>query len=780
MKTSAPGSFGACLKELRETAGFTQEELAAIAGLSVHAISALERSERRRPHVDTVRALAAALNLSESARDVLMKVARASIDHAAADELSGVSFPLALTSLIGREADTKTLRRWLDDPAARLITLVGPGGVGKTRLALEVGRMVTESGPSRAVLIELAGIRDPVSVPLAVAQGMGLSDSAALDLPRHVRAACHDEHPFLLILDNCEQVLGAAPLVANLVAGIPMLRVLATSRAPLRVRGERQYDVAPLAYHADAEAMTPADLALQPPVRLFIERVRDVHPTFRLTTANAQSVAAICRRLDGLPLALELAAPWMKSLTAEDLLQRLNHDGLLSGPGARDLPERQQTITTTVSWSYQLLDEAERRAFRRFGALPGRFGAEAAEAVLGGTRDSTDATTLAAIAGLIDKSLLSRADVSTAARPVYQMLETVRAFAGHALDASNERDDAVEGLVGYCGREAARAERGLVGLEQVDWLERVRENLDNYRCVLAWLLAHGRPSDAAEVAWQLMFYWLIRGRTGEGLRWYEQALALPGLQPSAESRALVGAAVMAFTRGDIASARACSLRGLTVAQAAGETAIAVHAGHLLGHIEQASGNRDAACDLFRRSAEQFTTIGLPWAAGNAFMGLASASLAGGHIDQAERWLDQATSVLRDAGPWFLNLPLYLRAIIAVQRGAADTAIALVHESLVCSRDLKDRFAFVYALIPLAAAASMKGDAAWVARILGTRDSVTERAGATVSDASLRVLRDRAEQHARERLGPVRWARAYAAGRTASIDLLLNDIEHVTA
>ena len=246
MKPGAPGSFGAQLKALREAAGFTQEELATIAGLSVHAVSALERGERRRPHVETVRALSAALDLTGATRDALLGSARAPAHDAAVDELSDVSLPLALTALLGRDADVQTLRHWLADPAARLITLTGPGGVGKTRLALELARAIAAEGATRVVFVPLAAIRNPAFVASAIAEALGLSDVTALDLPRRARAACGDQ-PTLLVLDNFEQVLDAAPLVADLLTSVASLRVLVTSRAPLRVRGEREYAVGPLA-----------------------------------------------------------------------------------------------------------------------------------------------------------------------------------------------------------------------------------------------------------------------------------------------------------------------------------------------------------------------------------------------------------------------------------------------------------------------------------------------------------------------------------------------------
>ena len=359
MKGAAGESFGGQLKALREAAGFTQDELATIAGLSVHAVSALERGERRRPHVEKVRALSAALDLNGAARDGLLASARAPAREATVDELSTAPLPLSPTALLGRDADVQTLRHWLTDPTARVITLIGPGGVGKTRLALEIARSISDEGNTRVLFVSLAAIRDSEFVGPAIAEALALSDVAPGDLPRRASIACGD-HPTLMVLDNCEHVLDAAPLVAAVVRSATSLRLLATSRAPLRVRGEREYAVGPLAMGADSTGMSPADLIRSPAVRLFVERARDVQPAFRLTSANGSTVSAICRRLDALPLAIELAAPWIKVLTAEDLLHRLEHDVLPSAVGPRDLPHRQQTMNATVAWSYLLLAPASR------------------------------------------------------------------------------------------------------------------------------------------------------------------------------------------------------------------------------------------------------------------------------------------------------------------------------------------------------------------------------------------------------------------------------------
>ena len=779
MTLGAPRSFGAHLRALREAAGYTQEELATIAGLSVHAVSALERGERRRPHVETVRALSAALDLTGPVRDAFVGSARAPSITTAVDELSGVPLPLALTPLLGRDADVATLREWLADAALRLITVTGPGGVGKTRLALEVAHAIAADGVSRVLFVPLAATRTPAFVAPAIAETLGLSNVTAVDLPKRARVACVDRR-ILLVLDNFEHVIEAAPLVAELLTAVASLKLLITSRALLHVRGEREYAIGPLTLKPDAERMAPADLARMPAVRLFVARVRDVQPGFRLTSANGPTVTAICRRLDALPLALELAAPWMKVLTPEDVLRRLERDLLFSTVGPRDLPERQQTMNATVAWSYQLLDAGEQRAFRRFGVLPGLFPIDAAAAVLAGRDDvPTDGEALRATAGLIDKSLLLRAEASVVATcPVYQMLETVRAYAAVQLAAAGERDDAMEGLVRYCTREAALAASGLVGPAQAEWLNRVREDLESYRGALTWLIERGRSREAADIAWALMFFWLIRGHAVEGLGWYEQVLNLPSIPPASESRALVGAAIMWYAQGDQSRAHAGATRALALADAAGDGEMIAQAEHLLGYVEYALGNMKASGDRFGHSIDRFRTLAIPWGIGYSLSGMAAVVLATGDARHAERLLEEAASVLRDSGPWFLSLGRYMRAVLAFRLGDFDQAIALVRDSLTHIRELHDTFAFVYSVVPLAASVARRGDDALAARILGARDSVVERTGLTLVDPSVHDLREEAEREARAHLGSERWSLAYAAGRTTSIDALLDDIDGV--
>ena len=359
------------------------------------------------------------------------------------------------------------------------------------------------------------------------------------------------------------------------------------------------------------------------------------------------------------------------------------------------------------------------------------------------------------------------------------MLDTVRAFAASELSAG-ERDDALAGLARYCLAEATLAAQGLLGPTQVDWLNRVRENLESYRGALPWLIERGRAGDASSIASILSVFWAVRGCAAEGLWWFEQILSLPAIPPADEARALHGAALMLYTLGELERARAALERAHALALRVGDRVGVAQADNLLGHVEHAVGNFDAAHDRFTRSVAAFRAVGAPWGVGNGLTGMAAAALATGDTGRAERLIEEAMAALRSSGPLFLSLTLYVRAILAVRRGDAIGAIVVVRESLAHIRELQDTFAFVYALVPLAAAAVLRGDDEWAAQILGTRASVTERTGATVVDRSAHEFGDRPERDVRARLGPDRWSRAYAAGRGTSIDALLETIDAVVA
>jgi tetratricopeptide (TPR) repeat protein len=387
---------------------------------------------------------------------------------------------------------------------------------------------------------------------------------------------------------------------------------------------------------------------------------------------------------------------------------------------------------------------------------------------------------LGAVAGLIDRSLVLRADTSIAARPLYQMLETVRAYAALELGAAGERDEVMEAVARYCLREASLAVEGMAGPAQIEWLDRVHDELDCYRGALAWLIERARAAEASAIASGLMAFWLMRGHLSEGLQWYQQTLQLPSLSPADESRALLGAAVMSYSRKELERAEALATRAVAVARRADDHAVVLIADNLLGHVDHAVGRLESARDRFTRTIEMFRQLAISWGTGNALGGMAGVVLTTGDVDRAERLLVEATAALQHTGPWFLTPVMNLRAIAAVRRGSPDEAIALVRENLTRIRELQDAFAFVYALVALAAAAALKGDDMWAARILGAGDAVTDRTGAAVVDTSVQEIREQTAQLVRARLGLERGGRANAAGRVTSIDSLIKDIDAVLA
>jgi len=356
------------------------------------------------------------------------------------------------------------------------------------------------------------------------------------------------------------------------------------------------------------------------------------------------------------------------------------------------------------------------------------------------------------------------------------MLETVRAYAANELAATGERDEALEGLVRYCTAEAAIAADGLVGPAQVEWLDRVREDLDSYRAALTWLIEHERGPEASAIVWPLLFFWLIRGHAGEGLRWYEAILTLPSLPRVDEVKARLGAAAMLHTTGSLDEARAHLTRAFELARDPDDRDVMPQAAWMFGHVEYAAGHLPSARRWFTRSRDGFLTIASSWGVGSALSGLAWVAVASGDRDEAARLVSEARSALRPAGPWFLALGLYVLVVLTLQQGNADEVIALLRQSLVRVRESQDSFGVVYGLVPLAAAAARKGDYAWVARILGARDAITERAGCSLVDPLMRDVGKRTERDARSHLGAQRWARAYDVGRKSSIDAMLKDID----
>ena len=486
-------TFAMLLKRYREAAGFTQEDLARRAGLSVNAVSQLERGLRRRPYPHTVRALADALGLDEEGRAALSSSVpgRAKGEAASsAGDAEAIARPSALpnpaTPLVGREREVAEVAGLLGRSDVRLLTLTGVGGVGKTRLAAEAARWTEHAFPDGSFLIGLAPLSDTTLVVPMVLRSLGVPEAQG-GIPLEALIVHLRERRLLLVLDNFEHLLDAAPEVAGLVEACPCLTVLATSRAPLRVRGEREYPVKPLPLPPTINNPIEDEVLAAPSGRLFLERARAVSPGFAITEENAADVAQICWRLDGIPLALELAAAKVRFLAPASLLSRL--DRAFSGAWARDLPERQRTMRAALDWSNGLLTERERSLFRRLSVFAGGFTLEAAETV-GAETDAAGRFVAEDPLNLLGR--LAEQSLVTAEHPPgadggelrYGMLEPVRQYAKEKLEDAGDAEDTRQRHAEFFLGLAERAAPELTRSEQAAWLERLGREHDNLRAAL--------------------------------------------------------------------------------------------------------------------------------------------------------------------------------------------------------------------------------------------------------------------------------------------------------
>src|SRR5829696_3791036 len=437
---TGPASFGNLLRHLRSAAWLSQEELAQRSGVSVRGISDLERGARSAPRLETVRLLADALDVDQASRAALLAAARPDIARRGATDREKPAFfsvPTPLTRLIGREAEVEALRTTLRRDDVRFVTLTGAGGTGKTRLAIAVAVEMGDDFPDGVVFVDLSLLTDPALVVPTIATTLGVREVVGqrlLETLGEVLAASR----MLLLLDNCERVIEVAPEITTLLAASPGLTVLATSREPLHVRGEREFPVLPLPLPATTPIVELGQFASVPAIALFVERAEASQPDFTMTAENVAAVAAVCRRLDGLPLAIELAAARVKVLPPQALLARLEHRLPLLTGGGRDLPARQRTMRDAIAWSYDFLTSEQKRLFRHLAVFAGGFTLDGAEAV---AAPDGSLAVLDSVVALVEQSLV-RQMPGNEVEPRYHMLETVREFAVEQLTSSGEADEA--------------------------------------------------------------------------------------------------------------------------------------------------------------------------------------------------------------------------------------------------------------------------------------------------------------------------------------------------
>jgi predicted ATPase/DNA-binding XRE family transcriptional regulator len=715
---SAP--FGARLRKLREAAGLTQEELAWRAGLTAKAISVLERGERKRPFPHTVRAIADALELSENERASLLAAVPkrgSAATSSASTPVSKSNLPTPSTPLLGREKELAEISTFLRE--VRLLTLTGTGGVGKTRLAVQAARDAAEFFPGGTAFIGLAPLGDSDLVVPTVAQSLELREVEG-QTPRETLRAYLREKRLLLVLDNFEHVLEAAPEVAALIETCPKLSVLVTSRAPLRVRGEQEYPVPPLALPASTIAPSVEELVGSASGRLFAERAREASLAFELTPHNSGAVAAICWRLAGIPLALELVAARVRFLDPAMLLSRL--DQALSAVGARDLPHRQRTMWATLDWSHELLSEVEQILFCRLSVFAGGFSLEAAEAV--GSSGSIIAENVLEILGrLVEQSLVVAQPGQEGSGVRYGMLEPVRQYAWEKLEESGEAEETKRRHFAYFLALAEEADLTyglltgvrLTGAEGEAWMARLEREHDNLRAALSRAKERGDIEAGLRLAGMLSWFWWMRGYFAEGGNWIEDFLESAargdlGAVDGARAKALLGAGMLTFGHGDLLRSIRLLEEGLATYRSLGDQAGTAATVAMLGYVRRAQGDDERAEELSEEGLRLSRLLD-----DNRSAAISLNTL--GHIARHRGDLDRAADLFGEALALWEKLEdrrgmaysLYNLGVAALERGDAEHALELHEQSLLLYEALQDKAGQAFVLINLGDVARSSGE-----------------------------------------------------------------------
>lgn len=716
-------TFGHWLKTRRKTLDLTQAEFARQVGCATISIQLMEAGKRR-PSKQMAESLARQLNIPTQERQDFIRFARTGVDeHGLNLSEQGeqrvlwnlfshklTNLPSQLTPLIGREKDVLTARKHLLNEGTRLLTLVGPPGVGKTRLAIQVASELADEFEEGVYFVPLASVSDPAMVALAIAQTLSVNQVRDGIFADRLKEYLRDKHA-LLVLDNFEQVVTAAPLIGELLAACPWISLLVTSRAPLCIRGERQYYVAPLELPVDSNGeANPADLLLYSAVKLFVDRAQAITPTFALVPENARTITTICNRLDGLPLAIELAAARTGFASLQVLLEKLQGRELLHSSGLRDLPERHHTLFNAIDWSYALLNRDEQDLLARSSIFVDGWTLDAAQKIMG---DHPPLVTASSLQSLVRNNLVTQQNDNGESR--FWLLETIREYAAERLSEIGELDLIRQRHAEYFLALAEEADTHLRTASQPVWLKRLNVERGNFHAALTWLVdIHGDITMGMRLAGALGWFWSLRSYVSEGLGWLTRVLQSgQGIPSVARVKALNTAGSLAWEQGDLVHARAYLEESIALCRELGPAQtwdLAMALGSY-GNAIMYLGDGQALKTVAEESFALFEQLEDEWGMGLARCLFGEAHLLAHDYPQACSCFEEAACLLRHTGDkWAIGVALMDWGYTNSLLGDLVSARMHLEESIALHRSIGERFIRSISLNILAQVVQQQNDA----------------------------------------------------------------------